>query len=1053
MTLFTNIKSFDKSFLLKLWLSLILYQLSVCPVSAQKDTMDIKDYILIINTYTESFPWSNRLISTATNFVKDDPKLAVYTEHMNMIMIDNDSILDQFKDSLFDRYGSHRPRMLLLLGNSSLILKDDLRKMWGDIPMVLCAGKDYTGPEHYYLTKQPIPLSERVPLAELSQSCNLTYLYANLYIHENVEMMFRTLPRMKRFIYVGDERFVNQVNSQEIQEILRTKHPDVHYTFLSSRDIKKTNQLIDSLNFVDPRTTGILFSSWFHKRQFAGNMMLTMILPEIVSTVSPPIFALNMIELNDKESGMVGGYTYDQNHFNEKLSNMFSEILSGKSPRDLPHYLPTDGTPLINYQVLVRKGLSPDEWPAHTRFLNKPITFWDKYKYFLPGTAVCIALLVWFFLYRIRTLTHLRQIQLKEIEAMANYKNLIDNMPLLYMQEKLIVNEQGVADDLIYLNVNPHFEKHFFRREDVVGKRASELFPESLPEFLHFIQISLKENRAITFPYYFKKIDRFYDIVLKGAHQENVIDIFCVDSTELHRAQQKLNATNHKLSMALEVADIIPWKWDLLSKTILCDINKPIELSAQGNNVSEEQLAVPDSQYFSKIYKEDRIRVEQAYKDLIEGRLEKVKEEYRVINIRNHTHKIEWVEAQAAVETRDENGIPVTLVGSSQVITGRKKMEMELTSAKDRAEESNRLKSAFLANMSHEIRTPLNAIVGFSGILASTEEEEEKQEYVSIIENNNALLLQLISDILDLSKIEAGTLEFQYSDIELNTELKKLESTLKLKLKSDDVQLEFVPGLPVCPVCTEKNRLSQLIINLVTNAIKFTSQGSIRFGYEHRGKELYFYVTDTGCGIPKDKQESIFGRFVKLNSFAQGTGLGLSICRTLVEHMGGHIGVDSEEGKGSTFWFSLPYKAASTSAGTMQKTEIQPISVEKDKLTILIAEDNESNYRLFESILGHDYHLIHAWDGREAVERFKRENPQIILMDINMPVMDGYEATQEIRKYSAKVPIIAVTAFAYASDEQRVMENGFDGYMPKPINARQLKAQITEIMQKRIILL
>lgn len=316
--------------------------------------------------------------------------------------------------------------------------------------------------------------------------------------------------------------------------------------------------------------------------------------------------------------------------------------------------------------------------------------------------------------------------------------------------------------------------------------------------------------------------------------------------------------------------------------------------------------------------------MEQAYKDLIEGRLEKVKEEYRVINIRNHTHKIEWVEAQAAVETRDENGIPVTLVGSSQVITGRKKMEMELTSAKDRAEESNRLKSAFLANMSHEIRTPLNAIVGFSGILASTEEEEEKQEYVSIIENNNALLLQLISDILDLSKIEAGTLEFQYSDIELNTELKKLESTLKLKLKSDDVQLEFVPGLPVCPVCTEKNRLSQLIINLVTNAIKFTSRGSIRFGYEHRGKELYFYVTDTGCGIPKDKQESIFGRFVKLNSFAQGTGLGLSICRTLVEHMGGHIGVDSEEGKGSTFWFSLPYKAASTSAGTMQKPRFSP---------------------------------------------------------------------------------------------------------------------------------
>lgn len=377
---------------------------------------------------------------------------------------------------------------------------------------------------------------------------------------------------------------------------------------------------------------------------------------------------------------------------------------------------------------------------------------------------------------------------------------------------------------------------------------------------------------------------------------------------------------------------------------------------------------------------------------------------------------------------------------------------MELTTAKDRAEESNRLKSAFLANMSHEIRTPLNAIVGFSGILASTDEEEEKREYVNIIENNNTLLLQLISDILDLSKIEAGTLEFQYSNVELNAVMKELESTLQLKMKSEAVKLEFVPPADHCLVHLEKNRVSQLIINLVTNAIKFTEKGSIRFGYELRGKELYFYVADTGCGIAKDEQESIFGRFVKLNSFAQGTGLGLSICQTLVNHMGGHIGVESEKGKGSTFWFTLPYEAAST-AEPVRKTVIQPIAVEKDKLTILIAEDNESNFRLFESILRQDYRLLHAWDGREAVEIFRKEDPQIILMDINMPVMDGYEATKEIRKYSAKVPIIAVTAFAYASDEQRVMESGFDGYMPKPINARQLQAQLKEIMQKRIILL
>lgn len=377
---------------------------------------------------------------------------------------------------------------------------------------------------------------------------------------------------------------------------------------------------------------------------------------------------------------------------------------------------------------------------------------------------------------------------------------------------------------------------------------------------------------------------------------------------------------------------------------------------------------------------------------------------------------------------------------------------MELINAKDRAEESNRLKSAFLANMSHEIRTPLNAIVGFSGILASTEEEEEKQEYVSIIENNNTLLLQLISDILDLSKIEAGTLDLHYSDIELNDLMKDLENSCQLKLKSDTVKLEFVAPAEPCFAHIEKNRLSQLIINLITNAIKFTPQGSIRFGYEHQNDELYFYVTDTGCGIPQDKQESIFGRFIKLNSFTQGTGLGLSICQTLVDHMGGKIGVESEEGKGATFWFTLPYKQAETVEKPLPK-KTQTIFIEKDKLIILIAEDNESNYKLFESILKYDYHLIHAWDGQEAVNMFKEYNPQIILMDINMPVLNGYEATKEIRKYSAKVPIIAVTAFAYASDEQQVMESGFDGYMPKPINTRQLKAQLTDIMQKRIILL
>ncbi len=1034
-------------------LFLFFYLLSVNWAFAQKDAIEGKSYILCINSYTESSPWSSRLISNVTEFVQKDPGITLYVEHLNMLLVENDSILEESKRNIFDKYKGRSPRMLLLLGNSALLLRDEYRKVWGDIPIVLCAQEDYLDSYEAYIHRQPSTPEERTPLSYLVDPYNLVYLYADLYIPENIRLMKQMIPGMKEFIFIGDGRKVNQDNSVLIEQELNTKYPDIKYNFWSAENMT-TNQLLDSLYFVDTKTTGVLFASWFYKYAFAGTSMLATNSHKLIAATSVPIFSLSMVNIASGKEGMLGGYTYNQDRYDAALIQTVSDVLKDKQARHIPCYIPTDGAPVINYEILVRDGLSLSTCPANTRFLNKPPTFWEHYRYFILGTLFSILLITLLFLYRIRNLNALKKAQQNEIDAMATDKMLVNNMPILYMQEELVTDKNGNPIELIYRNVNSEFEKHFYRKEEVIGRKGSEIFPESMPEFLHFTKMALTEKRAITFPYYFKAIDTFYDVVLKGTHQGNMIDIFCLNSTELHKAQQKLSATNSKLAMALDVANIVPWKWDLKSKTILCDINRPIELSTDEQEVEDSQLSVPDSQYFSKIFKEDRERVKQAYRDLIEGRAEKVKEEYRIVNVqKNNLHKVEWVEAQAAVEARDEDGKPLTLVGSSLVITNRKKMEQELTTAKDLAEESNRLKSAFLANMSHEIRTPLNAIVGFSGILASTEEEEEKQEYVSIIENNNTLLLQLISDILDLSKIEAGTLELNYSNIELNELMRELERGFLLRVKTDAVKLEFVEPAGPCMAYTEKNRLSQLMINLVTNAIKFTEKGSIRFGYEMRENELYFYVADTGCGIPKDKQQNIFGRFVKLNSFAQGTGLGLSICKTLMDHMGGRIGVESEEGKGSTFWFTLPYKPAVKEDKKQMPKDIQPVSIERNKLTILVAEDNASNYKLFESILRYDYHLIHAWDGMEAVEMFREHNPQIVLMDINMPVMDGYEATREIRKYSAKIPIIAVTAFAYASDEQKVMESGFDGYMPKPINAKLLKAQLVDIMQKRIILL
>nr|WP_280747136.1 ATP-binding protein [Parabacteroides sp. PF5-9] len=397
----------------------------------------------------------------------------------------------------------------------------------------------------------------------------------------------------------------------------------------------------------------------------------------------------------------------------------------------------------------------------------------------------------------------------------------------------------------------------------------------------------------------------------------------------------------------------------------------------------------------------------------------------------------------------DEKGHVLGVVSKKEDVTKQKMVEFELREAKEKAEESDRLKSAFLANMSHEIRTPLNAIVGFSALLSVAESAEEREEYVKIINSNNELLLQLINDILDLAKIEAGTLDFVNSDVNVNDLFTDIEQSSRLKI-TNGVEIAFAEKIPNCIIQTDKNRLAQVVTNFINNAIKFTTEGSITFGYRHRGNELYFYVTDTGCGMTQEGKDKVFQRFIKLNSFIQGTGLGLSICQTIVNRMNGEIGVESEFGKGSTFWFTLPESVILNHS--KEEEEEKPLKeelpeVSSSQTTILIAEDNSSNYTLFRSMLK-DFNLIHAYNGEEAVKMYHKYHPHLILMDLKMPLMDGYEATREIRKDNALIPIIAVTALAFAEDEQRVKQSGFNDYVSKPINPDQLRKVISTYLGK-----
>lgn len=451
---------------------------------------------------------------------------------------------------------------------------------------------------------------------------------------------------------------------------------------------------------------------------------------------------------------------------------------------------------------------------------------------------------------------------------------------------------------------------------------------------------------------------------------------------------------------------------------------------------------------YSKIHPDDRKHILECLADVKSGTVRDFQREVRVMRPETK-NEWNWIQMNLVVTAyKPEDGI-IELLGINYDITELKETEFELIKARDKAETMDRLKSAFLANMSHEIRTPLNAIVGFSDLLVDTEDMEERREYVKIVQMNNGLLLQLISDILDLSKIEAGTFEISNHNVDVKKLCKDIVLAMQLKAK-EGVQIIFDECLPDYHIVSDRNRLQQVISNFVNNATKFTYEGSICVRYERKGKELEFSVTDTGVGIDEVYLSQIFKRFVKLNSFVQGTGLGLPICQSIIEQLGGQIGVESKLGKGSRFWFTLPYtrvpEETNDFCSGIKGRKIQ-IKNGGQKPVILVAEDTDSNYLLISAILRRNYCVERAYNGSDAVKMYQLLNPDLILMDIRMPEMDGIEATKQIRKFNDKIPILAITAFTFEQDKADALNAGCSGFVTKPIIAEILHGEIQKCLE------
>ena len=505
------------------------------------------------------------------------------------------------------------------------------------------------------------------------------------------------------------------------------------------------------------------------------------------------------------------------------------------------------------------------------------------------------------------------------------------------------------------------------------------------------------------------------------------------ENVTVKRTERFLTDNVARLSLMLEAGNVFPWYADIASGKIEIGDELFKAYGVDRKEFQDDFFSI--ATFVASIYPDDRGIFEAIYNNLLAGESCKIGLELRMDLL--NTGEYKWVDLKGVAQEFDERGKVTKVLGFIADIQKRRDDEQALIEAKQRAEESDRLKSAFLANVSHEIRTPLNAIVGFSEVIAHTEGECEREEYLDIVKANSNLLLHLINDILDLSRIESGKMEFIDENIQMDELCEELRQMHQMRIKND-VKVIFERPAVSLTIVSDSHRLRQLYSNLISNAIKYTEKGSITLGYKLKGNMMEGYVRDTGSGIPVEKLNNVFGRFEKLDLLKQGFGLGLSICKSILDKMGGKIWVESELGVGSCFYFSIPYN------GTL------PVAGEQNKPLILVAEDMDCNYELVKAILEERYSVLRANDGIDVVTKYESHKPDLILMDVRMPGLDGLSAAGIIRELNPTIPIIATTAFAFETDREMALAAGCNEYMSKPLEAEKLKTMIERCLENKL---
>lgn len=620
--------------------------------------------------------------------------------------------------------------------------------------------------------------------------------------------------------------------------------------------------------------------------------------------------------------------------------------------------------------------------------------------------------------------------------------NIKMNIPNKILHEKQYADKilEITADTMFFvrkdgtcLDFKPNAPDFFIKEEDIIGKNIFSYFPVDTAREMHeeFVKVMASDKpSARNYKLILDNEIKYYKCII-SKYDEDYFIFQYRDITGRSVIRLKLEKKQKDLCEIEKAGRIGLWSYD--SSTRIFTYSGYTQIFCN----DEEKRSISLTEYVNSIHPDDKDRFRLWLEEYLTGKETtdtinyKLLIEGKTINMRLKTYNKEVYNERTVLEGYIQN--------TSEIVW--------------KAEHSNQLKSAFLANMSHEIRTPLNAILGFSRIIAETDNAEERLQYYDIVEKNNMRLQELINEILDLSKIESGMMEFNYTPVCLYTLCDDVKSTYRFRCPPG-VELIFEESDHSLATLTDRNRLFQVFSNLVGNATKFTSKGAISFGYKLEGKDIKFHVSDTGSGISADKITKIFDRFIMANTQVQGTGLGLSISKIIVEKLGGKISVESQEGEGTRFTFNVPYVPVNGEASEKEEKSATLPNASNDKtchqeITILVAEDYQNNYDLIAAMIGKIYRLVHAHDGMEAIQLYDKYKPDLILMDIKMPNIDGLDATRTIREMSSDIPIIAVSAYAYDKDKTAALESGCNEFLTKPISADQLKTTINKYLKQK----